>query len=771
MAANDSHLPPVEGALRHSEELFRNAFEHTNVPMVLTDLAHRFVRANAAFANLFGYTPQEILNLSMVDITHPDDVASSFALRDPLLAGEASYFQMEKRYLHKDGHVLWGLANVSLVRDSQGRPYQYVGQVQDITERKRAEEAIAGYNERLRIMHQIDRALIAGEDPAASAGTVLPLLRDLLGVARVVINLFDLETGKVEWLAATGRRRVHVGPGIHYPISFMGDVEALRRGEHQLVDVHALPPGPEADALLASGVHTYAVVPMIARGDLIGALSFGGAARPFSPEQIGIAHEVATQFAIALTQARLHERVKGQAQELAVRNQTLTTLIDASPLAIIVADAQGRVKVWSHAAEQIFGWPAAEVLGQPEPNVPPEKQEELRALTAQERAGKATTALETYRLRRDGTPVDVILSSAPLHDAHGAIVGALRILGDISARKSLEEQFRQAQKMEAIGQLAGGVAHDFNNLLTVIGGYSDLLLSRLAPGDPTRGWIQEIHKAGQRAVLLTRQLLAFSRKAVVERKVLDLNAIVADSEKMLRRLIGEDVTVATSLDPALGRVHGDIGQVEQILMNLAVNARDAMPQGGKLTIETRNVELDESYAQSHADVRPGNYVLLAVTDTGCGMSDQTQRRVFEPFFTTKAPGQGTGLGLATVYGIVKQWGGHIGLYSELGRGTTFKVYLPPVDEDVSRPLHSPVVPAHGTETVLLVEDEDTVRGTTRLILELHGYTVLEATGGDEALRLCRQHEGPLDLLVTDVVMPEMGGRLVAERLRAARPGI
>ena len=343
-------------------------------------------------------------------------------------------------------------------------------------------------------------------------------------------------------------------------------------------------------------------------------------------------------------------------------------------------------------------------------------------------------------------------------------------------QKSLEEsekRLHQAQKMEVVGQLAGGVAHDFNNLLTIISGYSEMLISRLPVNDPTRGLIQEIHKAGDRAALLTRQLLTFSRKAVVERRVLDLNAVVSDTEKMLRRLIGEDIAVSTVLDPALSRVKGDTGQMEQIIMNLVVNARDAMPQGGSITIETQNVELGADYAQEHLEVKPGRYVLMAVTDTGCGMSEETKTRIFEPFFTTKGVGKGTGLGLATVFGIVKQSGGHIGVYSELGRGTTFKIYLPPVEEPASSGKfpHSPKVAPHGNETILLVEDEDGVRALTRLALQTHGYTVLEARNGKEALRVSERHEAPLHLLITDVVMPEMGGRLVAEHLTACKPGI
>jgi two-component system cell cycle sensor histidine kinase/response regulator CckA len=344
------------------------------------------------------------------------------------------------------------------------------------------------------------------------------------------------------------------------------------------------------------------------------------------------------------------------------------------------------------------------------------------------------------------------------------------------AQKSLEESEKrlyQAQKMEAIGHLAGGVAHDFNNLLTIISGYSDILLSRLPATDPASGLLQEIHKAGERAAGLTRQLLAFSRKQIIQPKVLDLNALANDVGKMLRRMIGEDVSLTTVLAPRLGRVKADPGQIEQVLMNLAVNARDAMPQGGKLTIETANVELDDNFTQGRPEVQPGWYVLLAVSDTGCGMTEEVKAKVFEPFFTTKEAGKGTGLGLATVYGIVKQSGGYIYVYSEPGLGTTFKIYLPLVEDGVPAGTSNSdrkTLP-QGSETILLVEDEDAVRSLTRYTLQMQGYAVLEARDGEEALRVADQHQGQIHLLMTDVVMPRMGGRRVAERLAQTHPGV
>jgi two-component system cell cycle sensor histidine kinase/response regulator CckA len=359
----------------------------------------------------------------------------------------------------------------------------------------------------------------------------------------------------------------------------------------------------------------------------------------------------------------------------------------------------------------------------------------------------------------------------------GPAVRAALALAESKARsRSLEAQLFLSQKMEAVGRLAGGVAHDFNNILTAIGGYADLLMADLPPDDRRRHDVEEIHQATQRAAALTQQLLAFSRRQVLQPKVLNLNALVPNIEKMLRRLIGEDILFATVLHPSLGNVRADPGQLEQVIVNLALNARDAMPDGGRLTIETRNVELDEAYAADHPAVKPGRYVMLAVTDTGVGMDEETKARIFEPFFTTKVRGKGTGLGLATVYGIVQQTGGHIWPYSEPGRGTTMRVYLPRVDAPAD-PIehHRDAAPEtlRGNETILVVEDEAPVRAVTRQLLERNGYTVLEAPDGPAALALVDGEAGGrhIDLLLTDVIMPGMSGRELAAELNARRPNV
>ncbi|HUE83350.1 MAG TPA: response regulator [Pyrinomonadaceae bacterium] len=341
----------------------------------------------------------------------------------------------------------------------------------------------------------------------------------------------------------------------------------------------------------------------------------------------------------------------------------------------------------------------------------------------------------------------------------------------IEALRKSEEQLRQSQKLQAIGRLAGGISHDFNNLLTAIIGYSDLTMRRLAEDNPLHRNLAEIKKAGERASALTRQLLAFSRKQVLQPRVFDLNAVVTDLERMLHPTIGEDVALKTILEANLGNVKADPGQMEQVIINLAVNARDAMPNGGKLLIETANVYLDESYARQHVSVVPGHYILLAITDSGTGIDEETKQHIFEPFFTTKEAGKGTGLGLSTVYGIIKQSGGNIWVYSEPGKGTTFKIYLPRVTEKAENyktDMESVEAPA-GTETILVVEDEQLVRDLALEVLSSLGYNLLHANNGRAALELCQEYREKIDLLLTDVVMPEISGRELANRLKALHP--
>jgi PAS domain S-box-containing protein len=444
----------------------------------------------------------------------------------------------------------------------------------------------------------------------------------------------------------------------------------------------------------------------------------------------------------------------------------------ASPQPITIATASdGRYIDVNEAFLGVTGYQREDVIGRTSLELKFWERPEDRARLLEELDKRGSVRdLEITFLTKSGekrTAVD----SAEVVDIAGQKC-ILAIFKDTTEQRSLEKQLRQAQKMEAIGQLSGGIAHDFNNLLSVIIGYSEVLEEALPKGDPLHKSCEQIAKAGRSAASLTRQLLAFSRQQVLEPIVLDLNAVVLHVEKMLRRLIGENIDLTTALSPALGRVKADQGQIEQVIINLAVNARDAMPNGGKLTIETADIDVDQDYVHRHPLHVPGPYVLLTVSDTGVGMDAETQARIFEPFFTTKEMGKGTGLGLATVYGVVKQSGGFIWVYSELGHGTTFKIYLPRTAEAVSadRPV-SPSGSLRGTETVLLVEDEEALRDFTATVLTQNGYTVLAAERPDRAIEIARQHPGSIHLMLTDVIMPGMNGRALAENMAAMRPEI
>ena len=460
-----------------------------------------------------------------------------------------------------------------------------------------------------------------------------------------------------------------------------------------------------------------------------------------------------------------------RAEENRVR---LASIVESSSDAIIGKTLEGIVTSWNKAAERTFGYIADEAIGKPIGRlIPQDRLNEESQLAERVKQGEHVSHFETARRRKDGKEINIALTISPIKDGEGRVMGFSEIARDITEQKSLEAQLRQSQKMEGVGQLAGGIAHDFNNLLTVINSYSAMVLGEVDFSNPfARNAIEQIKEAGHRAASLTRQLLMFSRQQVLEPKVLDLNEVVSNIGKLLRRLIGEDITQVLCLHPALGRVKIDPGQLEQIIMNLAVNARDAMSGGGQLTIETDNVELDKTYARTHTLVQPGPYVMLAVNDTGCGMDADTLGRIFEPFFTTKGLGSGTGLGLATVDGIVKQNGGNIWVYSELGKGTTFKIYLPRVEQthELPEPGAAPAELLRGSETVLLVEDDEMVRALAQAILERYGYHVLAARNVQDALHFAQETQEPIHLLLTDTIMPGMNGPELAKQVQSISTG-
>ena len=489
--------------------------------------------------------------------------------------------------------------------------------------------------------------------------------------------------------------------------------------------------------------------------------------------QVGLAYEnslrlVAIQEHAALLEAEVEERKKAE--------DRLLMLIETAPMGIVIADKRGRISEVNAQALQMFGYGREELLGKSVETLLPER---LRESHEGRRADYISDphirpmglGMELFARRKDGTEFPVEISLGPLETRDELLISS--IIVDITARKKMEKQLRLSQRMEAIGELAGGVAHDFNNLLAVILGCADVVLDALPPDHSATKNVEMVRQAATSAADLTRQLLAFSRQQMLQPRVLNLKQVIDKTQSLLRRLIDENIEIKIRLEPTLGFVKADPGQIEQVLLNLCVNARDAMPKGGHLTIEGRNVVLDDLYQDEHMAVVPGQYVMLAVEDTGCGMNRETQARIFDPFFTTKALGKGTGMGLATVYGIVKQSGGYIWVYSEVGEGTVFRIYLPLVEQTAQplKEIEPEMTALRGCETILLAEDSASLREMVQEYLKSIGYSVLEASSGKEALKRAKDFDGPIHLLLTDVVMPEMSGPGLAGEISSLRPGI
>ncbi|MDZ4797456.1 MAG: response regulator [Bryobacteraceae bacterium] len=462
---------------------------------------------------------------------------------------------------------------------------------------------------------------------------------------------------------------------------------------------------------------------------------------------------------------------KRSEEQLRKANDTLRAVIEASPLAIYSLDLQGNVKSWNSAAQEMFGFPAAEVLFCRLPIVAEEDLPAFYKRLSDAALGDVAGGVETKAVRRDGSTTEISIWNAILRDEWGAVDGIVEAVANITERKRLEEQFRQVQKMEAVGRLAGGVAHDFNNLLTVITGYCQMLYDQLGQGHPMAGDVQQVLKAADRATALTRQLLAFSRRQIVQPRIVDAAHLVTDMVPMLERLLGETVHLIIRSQTSAACVRVDPGNIEQVIVNLVVNARDAMPGGGTVYVELRSVRVHADMGSQYITLPEGQYLVIDVCDTGVGMSEEVMRHLFEPFFTTKEKNRGTGLGLSTSYGIIKQNHGEILVKSRVGEGSTFSIYLPHIDEPCEIP-GTAVQPrlVGGHETILLAEDEDGVRKVTTEMLRKQGYNVLAAVNGSHALEVASRGETRIDLLITDMVMPGMSGRELADQLRAKRPG-
>jgi PAS domain S-box-containing protein len=697
-------------AHNRADQQYRQLVEQSADGIVIIDGQGNVVFGNQAVREMLGYSPAEFLQLTTEDTYLPEERALSTERRQHLQIGGTAQFERNVR--RKDGS--WFPAENTLRRVENDR---YLVMVRDITARRHAEQT------------RLQLAAIIESSNDAIIG------KDLDGI----ITSWNAAAEKLYGYAAAeaiGRSIQLIVPADR-PQEWQEILDKARRGEHVS---HF-----ETQRIAKSGSRIDISVSVFPVKDASGTI-IGAAA---------VARDVTE---------------RKQAEEIRLQ---LAAIVESSEDAIFATNLDGTITTWNEAAERLFGYSARQATSQSvqmiiTPDHSQEKQEILRKIARGERINQ----LETVCMTREGKRVDVSISVSPVKDASGRIVGTSTIARDTSDRKRLREQLLQAQKVEAIGRLAGGVAHDFNNILTTIIGYCDLTREQLSVDHETRANIEEIAAAAERAASLTRQLLAFSRKQTLQPKILDLNAVIGNLDKMLRRLIGEDVDLITKLMPNLGRVKADPGQIEQVITNLAVNARDAMPNGGKLLIETANVALDAETARLPEDMRPGDYVMIAVTDTGSGMTDEVKAHLFEPFFTTKPQGHGTGLGLSTCYGIVKQSGGCVNVYSEPGHGTTFKIYLPfiPVPAAAGSSAQSPVPPQAGKETILLVEDDLSVRGLNARLLRSRGYNILEAGNGQEALRVAEQHTpGEIALLLTDVIMPEMGGKELAQHFRAAYP--
>jgi PAS domain S-box-containing protein len=672
---------------------------------------------------------------------------------------------IEHRIIHKNGTRRW-VRNTSVARkDKHGRIVAYDGLITDITERKRAEQEIYRRNQELELFNRLIAASAAGSEPEVILETACRELAITFNVPQATAALLNEEKTAAEVVAEYRIKdrptvlhetiSVANSPLLQYLLTHKGPLAVDdAQNDPRLTSIHNL--------MCQRGVVSLLIIPLIIGREVVGSLNLDAVkTRHFTAEEISLAWSVADQLSGALAQARLNKD-----------RQLLGVAIEQTAEAVVITDTEGAILYVNSAFEQITGYKRAEVIGQNPRILRSGKHNDAfyQELWSTLKTGQVWQGRFVNK-KKDGALYTIDTTITPVRDGSGAIVNYVDVHRDVTQQLLLEEQYRQAQKMEAIGRLTGGIAHDFNNLLTAINGYAELTQMRLPPDSPLQSLVDNILQSGQRAANLIRQLLAFSRKQVIELKILDLKDIVAELYKLLKRIISEDIELITTLAPDLWPVKADPAQIEQVIVNLAVNARDAMPDGGKLTIAADNVVLDEDDVAGRLELRPGEYILLSVSDTGVGMSEAVQTHIFEPFFTTKEQGKGTGLGLATVFGIVKQSGGDIRVCSEEGVGTTFKVFLPRVLE-IATPLtqqEQRLNLPRGAETVLLVEDDPGVREMITKTLSHQGYTVLEVPDGQQALDLIQEYDEKIDLLLTDVVMPQMSGTSLADQLRFVRP--
>ncbi|MEW6210284.1 MAG: PAS domain S-box protein [Acidobacteriota bacterium] len=718
----------AERALQESERRFRALVENSTDGVSLIELDGTLLYTGPSTRRILGYDSAEIIGLNIFDFIHPDDVEGAKNRFIDMIREPGRTIDGLIRFRHRDGSWRW-IEHVSKNLISESSVQAVVSNYRDVTERRMAEENQA--------------RLVA----------ILEATSDFVGIAN--------PDGRAFYLNRAGRRMVGIGDDEDISETFVSDYH----------------PEWAARVILEEGIPT-----AIREGMWSGETALRSRDGSDIPVlQLILAHKAPDGgVGFLSTIARDITERKRAEESLRLSEKKYRDIFESAPIGIFQSTPDGRFIAVNAALTRILGYDSPDELMQINTaNMYYDPNQRAAIIEEYDELGHALD-LELLWKKKDGSPVWVQLNAFAIKDERGKTIRYESFARDITERKRAqealqrtEEQLRQSQKMEAVGRLAGGVAHDFNNLLTAIIGCAELMWVQINPSDPLRPTIEEIIKAGERAAELTSQLLAFSRKQMLQPRVLDLNAVVTNLEKMLWRLIGEDIELVTVLAPDLGRVKADPSQIEQVILNLIVNSRDAMPDGGKVLIETANIRLGE--ASGHPDIRPGPYVMIAVSDTGLGMDAETRQRIFEPFFTTKETGQGTGLGLSTVYGIIKQSGGDVSVYSEQGAGTTFKIYLPRV-EDTAAPerrsgerISKFAQMLRGSETVLVVEDDQTVRKLACQALRLSGYHVLEAANAGEALLICERHDGVIHLMLADVIMPQMSGRELAVRLAPMRP--
>jgi len=756
-----------EEALKNSETQLRSVLDTVGEGIIVIDATGNIVMLNQEVQNLFGYQRDDLVGKNL-QVLMPEKYRTAHAtgMKRYLETDVAKVLgkQLELEGQNKNG-LIFPIELRITETQIKGRTL-FTAAVRNITERKRREALLA---EEKKVLELIGRDASLPEILAFLCRTVEEQSPGAL--CSVLLLKKDKKTlgcGAAPSLPDSYNKAVD-GIAIGPEVGSCGTAAYL--GKPVVVtDISADPLWSKCrDLALQHGLRSCWSNPILSvKGEVLGTFAIYHT-YPSSPKSgdSELIERATYLAAIAIERRRSDENLR---DTLSLHTATLESTADG----ILVVDEEGKVTSFNQKFIQMWRIPET-VMASRDDNLslafvldqlkdPDSFLAKVKELYAQPEA-ESRDLLEF----KDGRVFERYSMPQWLGKK---VVGRVWSFRDISERTRLEDQLRQSQKMEAVGQLAGGIAHDFNNLLTAIAGNSEFLLEQLTADDPRREDVLEIKKASDRAAVLTRQLLAFSRRQMVSPVVLDLNSVVNSMEKMLKRLIGEHISLVTVCPPGLGRVKADPGQIEQVIMNLVVNARDAMPNGGKLTIETGNIVLDESYSQEHVGSKPGRYVMLSVSDTGCGMDAETQKHIFEPFFTTKEQGKGTGLGLSTVYGVAKQNQGYIWLYSEAGIGTTIKIYLPIVEEVPDQTTVASVLlaqPAAGTETILLVEDEESVRTLVGKILRKSGYTVILCPNGEEALSRCKSHSGRIDLLLSDLVMPKMGGPETARQVLSLKP--